>query len=267
MTGSAGPQMPPQATGLQQQPQPLSGSAGPQMQQQQATGFQQQQLRMGASFDARNPGAGGYVDMRQSAPVLSNPNTYGMRSSFDQAALQQQNANNTGMRGSFDQISAALQQQTPMRGSLDQPNLPQQTPHPQYFVNSNTEHHQMHTQQANIRASFDEFRLQQQQQQPTQQPNIRASFDEFRLQQQQQQTTSLRSSFDNAGFQSRFPASSTLPPTVASTRATFDSTSLNRLNEEVRTLVEYASSFLLHTKFCAHSFPTIRRARYLSPHR
>jgi len=215
------------------------------MQQQQAAGFQQQQLRMGASFDARNPAAGGYVDMRQSAPVLSNPNTYGMRSSFDQAALQQQNANNTGMRGSFDQISAALQQQTPMRGSLDQPNLPQQAPHPQYFVNSNTEHHQMHTQQANIRASFDEFRLQQQQQQPT----------------------SLRSSFDNAGFQSRFPTSSTLPPTVASTRATFDSTSLNRLNEEVRTLVEYASSFLFHTKCCAHSFPTIRRARYLSPPR
>jgi hypothetical protein len=236
--------MPPHPTGLQQQPQPLSGSAGPQMQQQQAAGFQQQQLRMGASFDARNPAAGGSVDMRQSAPVLSNPNTYGMRSSFDQAALQQQNANNTGMRSSFDQISAALQQQTPMRGSLDQPNLPQQTPHPQYFVNSNTEHHQRHNEQAYTQACFNEFRLQQ----------------------QQQQHTSLRSSFDNAGFQSRFSASSTLPPTVASTRATFDSTSLNRLNEEVRTL-EYASSFLFHTKFCAHSFPTIRRARYLSPPR
>jgi hypothetical protein len=134
-----------------------------------------------SSFYVHNPGAPGYVDMRESATALSNPNTYGMRSSFDQAGLQQQIANNTGVRSRFDQISAPLQQQTPVRGSFDQANLQQQTPQPQYYVNSNSEHHQRHNEQAYAQACFNEFRLQQ----------------------QQQQQTSLRSSFDNAGFQSR----------------------------------------------------------------
>ena len=76
----------------------------------------------------------------------------GMRSSFDQASIQQHS-----MRGSFDQSS--------VRGNFEQSSMQQQQ-------------HQNHTnQQASLRASFDQYNLQQQQQQQQQQPNLRSSYD------------------------------------------------------------------------------------------
>ena len=46
------------------------------------------EVKRQSSFDVHNPGTPGYVDMCQEAPALSNPNTYGMCSSFDKAGLQ-----------------------------------------------------------------------------------------------------------------------------------------------------------------------------------
>jgi hypothetical protein len=75
-------------------------------------------MRSGVGADtiqfATLPGASGYVNMRQSAPVLPNPNAFvftnSVRSSLDQAGLQQQNA---GMWRSLDQpVTAPMQLMT-----------------------------------------------------------------------------------------------------------------------------------------------------------
>jgi len=76
----------------------------------------------------------------------------GMRSSFDQASIQQ----HSSMRGSFESSA---------RGNFEQSSMQQHQ-------------HQNHTnQQASLRASFDQYNLQQLQQQQQQQPNLRSSYD------------------------------------------------------------------------------------------
>jgi len=91
-------------------------------------------MRSGVGADtiqfATLPGASGYVNMRQSAPVFPNPS---MRSSFDQAGLQQQNA---GMWRSLDQpgtgpmqmMTAPMQMMTAPMQMMTQQMLTQHTP-------------------------------------------------------------------------------------------------------------------------------------------
>jgi len=124
--------------------------------------------------------------------------------------------------------------------------------------------HQNHTnQQASLRASFDQYNLQQLQQQQQQQPNLRSSYDSVGLQSQfnggsnyGQQNSNYTPTLQQTNPYN--PPSSIMPNIaqpniVASTRASFDTASHSRLHSQHAAGISLSPSLSRDT---LHSAPT-----------